>query len=620
MKKIPFLVMIVFMLMVNACNLLEKDIEQNNHKLPTGLSAIDDAALGDWDMGVIKDSMYLVIHNDTINNVSYLYINNVYASSWEGIYLQIDDQDRIFGTGIDEMYYSVSMTDAKMQLACMKDGYVEEEVIELDSSISKAQTRANKALSFFQNVADFFKGVKKANEINENYKEGQWGDLVTNICDIAVDKTVDNFFKGLPKANLSLALAPVDMVTGSIEESNKRNATMIYGDSSVEIEEIRKNQNGNLEVYVVVHNAHSIPKYLTRYYEPVENEETRNHVFLGIVGRLEWEPTYRLYDKPYKISEVEIESLDPGKEMHLSFTLPSVPSGVVYKFRPYLKSTRIKNLFGDVDDVFIKYGSVKDYMGIDGTIKSFKQMFAQNTKSDYGSFVDFNCSVTATIGSLDGIEEWGIYVYKLDGYDEYYEIPSEYNAVKLEDQIELELKIDNFDEIDYESFFAAKRILIGLYIKLKNESGLYDYMSKFYGAPQEYELVYKQKPKIEFIDANINPAKDYVSTTGKDQDTSNCYDLLIRLNGTFFMDAIHDLPWSSSPNTWSFEGRDIKDGENFPTGNCVFYKRGDKGDKILPYRFRATLGNGEYYYSINRAEIYSQGGIVYDAIRIVPNQ
>ena len=56
------------------------------------------------------------------------------------------------------------------------------------------------------------------------------------------------------------------------------------------------------------------------------------------------------------------------------------------------------------------------------------------------------------------------------------------------------------------------------------------------------------------------------------------------------------------------------------TGNCIFIKREIKRNTVLPYRFRATLGNGEYYYSINRAEIYSQGGIVYDAIRIVPNQ
>lgn len=64
------------------------------------------------------------------------------------------------------------------------------------------------------------------------------------------------------------------------------------------------------------------------------------------------------------------------------FNIPSVGNGRTIKLRPYLKSTRIKNIFGNVDEWFIRYGNTIDYTDINGTILSVKKVDAIAGRDD----------------------------------------------------------------------------------------------------------------------------------------------------------------------------------------------------------------------------------------------
>lgn len=468
--------------------------------LPKGnVYVFDDKTLGNWDGGFLIDSMYVSYKVDEENG-GYYYFNNINADNNKGLIIQFDSENKMSGILCNGLSYSISEDENQLLLLGIDDEGVFEESINLYevSSVRKARKRASsESIPLFDNlltVKDYWGYIQTALNLGDDFRNRQWIDFFSTIGSAAGEYGISKMLEGAVGRLAFLAMAPYEMVKGSVEQCNKRNAAKIYGESSVEITEIRKSSDGRIEVYVTVNGVNTIPDYLVRLIEPEKNEKTKNNVYCGVIGRSAGLPTLQLHTKGYKSTEEAIPTDGSVSTLYFTFFLPDVPLGQTYRFRPYLKSTRIKNIWGGVDECFIRYGNSVAYTGFNGQITNFWQY-----RDEYGidaggfGFVSFGTEVTAEISSLENVEEWGVYVYDLNGSEVNDRYPSEFRAAKLTDKIDIDFNInmDEFDEVNQNIY--TKKVMLGVYLKMKNPTGTYDYLSYYYSEPQEYELVYEDK-------------------------------------------------------------------------------------------------------------------------------
>lgn len=472
--------------------------------LPKGnVYVFDDQTLGNWDGGFLIDSMYVSYKEDVENGGCYYYFNNINADSNKGLAIQFDSDNKMRGILCNGLFYSISEDENQLLLLGIDEEGVFEESIVLNevSSAKMARKRvSSESIPLFDNlltVKDYWEYIQTALNLGVDFRNRQWIDFFKTIGETAGAYGISKILEGSAGSLGFLALAPFEMVAGSVEQSNKRNAAKIYGESSVEITEIRKSSDGRIEVYVTVNGANTIPDYLVRLIEPEKNEKTKNNVYCGVIGRSAGLPTLQLHTKGYESTEETIPTDGSVSTLYFTFFLPDVPLGQTYRFRPYLKSTRIKNIWGGVDECFIRYGNSVAYTGFNGEITNFWQY-----KAEYGidaggfGFVSFGTEVTAEISSLENVEEWGVYVYDLNGSGVNDRYPSEFRAAKLTDKIDIDFNInmDEFDEVNQNIY--TKKVLLGVYQKMKNPTGTYDYLTYYYSEPQEYELVYEDKNQL----------------------------------------------------------------------------------------------------------------------------
>lgn len=464
-----------------------------------------------WDNGFVKDNDIYTFYKD-IDEEGYRFLHFVSQKSKTEISV-IFQQESIIGFSYDNKFYSISQNESQIIISGFDNEYITTDVIDLHFPNKKAinmcnrQTRADNIGCFdaLMTARDFWGYVQTAQSLNENSLNQLWNDFFSDLGDAIANGLISKVLGNMAGSTSSLIIAPFDMVHGTIEQSVKNNAVKIYSESSVEISEIRKGSDGQLEIYVTLRNINTIPQYLYRYYEPETNETTRNRVYCGVVGRYSGLPTYHTHDKQFVTKEVEIPTDGSVSELYLMFALPSVGNGRTIKFRPYMKSTRIKNIWGDVDENFIRYGNSVDYTDVNGTILSVNKVEATpGTDDNNMPYIHFTYDVRAQIESLDNIEEWGVYVLNND--KSYLNYPSEFKAAKLEDKIRIDnlnFKYNEFEEIDFTSFYASKQVKLGVYYKMKNSQGVYDYLNYYYSTPQTYEFIYNDKPSIGYNTVSV---------------------------------------------------------------------------------------------------------------------
>mgnify|MGYP007069911113 CR=1 FL=1 len=471
--------------------------------LPKGnVYVFDDKTLGNWDGGFLIDSMY-VSYKEDVENGGYYYFNNINAESNKGLAIQFDSDNKMRGILCNGLFYSISKDENQLLFLGIDDEGVFEESIVLNevSSAKMARKRvSSESIPLFDNlliIKDYWEYIQTASNLGVDFRDRQWIDFFKTIGKTAGAYGISKMLEGSAGSLGFLALAPFEMVAGSVEQSNKRNAAKIYGESSVEITEIRKSSDGRIEVYVTVNGANTIPDYLVRLIEPEKNEKTKNNVSCGVIGRSAGLPTLQLHTKGYESTEETIPTDGSVSTLYFTFFLPDVPLGQTYRFRPYLKSTRIKNIWCGVDECFIRYGNSVAYTGFNGKITNFWQYRAEYGIDAEGfGFVSFGTEVTAEISSLENVEEWGVYVYDLNGSGVNDRYPSEFRAAKLTDKIDIDFNInmDEFDEVNQNIY--TKKVMLGVYQKMKNPTGTYDYLTYYYSEPQEYELVYEDKNQL----------------------------------------------------------------------------------------------------------------------------
>ena len=485
----------------------------------TIIMQIPEEDLNGWDLGYSLGDEYVVAYFDEADSTLVTMINKNGGKEDAGLILCYDIDGNIVKVGNVDKLYDVKNVEDNIVLSRLNDdGFFEEEIIPILYNNPSFVKQSSSITSFsyfwycFEGGVKFIDDIKDAQSIIKDIMNWDWVQLAKDSGSAALDLGV---FIGkenpLTGTIFSVAKWYVELC---IRQLNERDRKVMYRDCEIEIDEIRP-ENGNCVVYTKVKNADSLFDYLVNMYDRTENEKTRNLVSCGIVVRENNDyVTTHLYD--FKSKETQLNGdIDYGSEAYLSFTIPGVnltKNHSTFYFRPYLTSTRIKTRRGDVDEGHIKYGETVSYRAFNGEIIEFKQYDSQYSTDAYNQgFVMFRTTVHAKISSLDNIEEWGVYVYNLNGNGEYDLYPSEYKAAKQEDWIDVDFNINKneFDEINNEYFFASKNIKLGLYKKINNPTGTFDYLSLFYSEPLLYELVYNKKPSaitLEMVSTEMTSA------------------------------------------------------------------------------------------------------------------
>lgn len=564
MKLVKYLSILVLTLFVVACS---DDPGMGNKQEPnedmiSDYIKIKSNDLQGWDYGFINGKyIHTFVKESEASDTTYVYFASK-ANEDNLTFVIINDTIRTVLVKNNYYHIDYDKSGNNMFVTSFSDeGYINTSSIAIDTKSvpKKINSRADvmSGYNFLLNIRDWWGYMQTASDLNQDFNNQLWGDFFTDLGAAVAEGVIGHILGDAIGAAGALALAPFEMVAGTIQQNIERNAAKIYGDASIEISDIRKGTDGNIEIYVTIHNANTIPEYLFRYYEPEKNEVTRNHVYCGVIGRDNGQPTYHTHSPKLESQEVEIPTDGSVSELYLMFNIPSVGNGRTIKLRPYLKSTRIKNIFGNVDEWFIRYGNTIDYTDINGTILSVKKVDAIAGRDDSNmTFVHFTYDIKASVESLDNIEEWGIYILNADGSR--LEYPSEYKAAYKENTIRVDdqnFNYNEFDELNTSSYYAAKKLNIGVYYKMSNPQGVYDYLSCYYGTPQEYLFEYDVKPSLVISNPSIigteiigtdtdskgNPIIEYKTTAEMD----------ISLSGTFW---IKEIQYAISGGNWYIIG------------------------------------------------------------------
>lgn len=574
----------------------EKESINDDSTKDFSFAKIMDSELQGWDCGFVKgNDIFTFYKADAENNMEFLHFISAKSNSQISIILS---NDSVIGFASGDTYYSVSQCQNNIVISSIDNDFTIS-TKEKNSSIKQSQLRSKTRVGSMEvfdaltTALEFYGYAESARDVSEDFSNQLWKDFFADLGKAIANGALNKALSEALGASSSLVTAPFDMVWGTIEQSVQNNAKKIYGNSSIEITDVRKGGDGNIEIYVTIHGLNTIPQYLYRYYEQETNETTRNRVYCSVIGRFGGGlPTYRTNDQALRTKEIEIPTDGSSSELYLMFTVPSVGAGKTIRFRPYLKSTRIKNIWKDVDEAFIRYGNPINYTDINGTILSVDKIDATASVDSYGEpFVHFKYDVKAKVETLENIEEWGIYVLNDDGTAIKY--PSEFKAAKLEDCItidNLNFNKKEFDELNYNDFQANKKVKIGVYYKMKNPQGLYDYLNEYYGTPQEYNFEYKTEPYLEA--SNINVTGIYEGRYNDNRDRLCRYNYTLTAKGSFFIQkitAIYGTHWENPgverPLTESFE-----DGIPFTIEDSYTYY--SSGTNVGIIYFRADLRDG----------------------------
>lgn len=176
-----------------------------------------------------------------------------------------------------------------------------------------------------------------------------------------------------------------NMIDGMYDSLYERHRRVMYGDCSIKIEEISNDGKGNIDVFVSIENANTIPDYLYNLYYEESEETTRNTVYWGIVGHREYVPRKYFYTEPYTV--VKLLDTKASSTQHFMVSFPMPRKGDKFIFRAFLASTRLANSIDDVNDNIIKYGNNYNYNVLDAYIRDFKQVSCRKV----GDKVNFIC-------------------------------------------------------------------------------------------------------------------------------------------------------------------------------------------------------------------------------------
>lgn len=459
----------VIILCAGCTNILE-DIFSNDEELGTEeliekYFTIATEDLNGWEQGYTDGNNYIVGSHisDSDSTVFMLSSENKPNSH---IYILFDANKSLIGFGTEDDWISSQEGEGTIYLNWFDDNdnicgdYYETDIESKSLPMTKAvSTEALFDYEKLSKITGVIGYAENAKNINNHIIEKEWWWLAKDVTSLSASIIID-ILKASPTLQIGLFLGEM-WIDGVISTHYQRFQMAMYNECCTEITEISINETGEINVFVTIRNANSVPPELVRNYYPT-NEDIANNVYCGIVGREGVYPTSILYTEPYKKEDVLDRNW--GKEYYLMYTFPKPNSNERYVFRSYLKSTRILNDKGQVSNGYIKYSSPYYFYDI-GFIDEFSQESVSENEDEY----IFKCTAHASINSLENVSSWGIYYDNGDLFPQKFS-PKEYLEPSITSQSSADFEMEIRIKKSYFGNDAYKQIKLGIYSYSVNDN------------------------------------------------------------------------------------------------------------------------------------------------------
>ncbi len=495
------LTLFILLISLSACSEKEEGLEQN--KYPYSFIAQED--LADWDMGIQSDKGYILASSDEgDNSTTYLvksYLEpsdgTIHFNAIDGTLMRFDANGSLehilnknFSINItkSENGYFVHWINSAGELCGATINLSSKSYIKFPSN----KTRAG-AASFFSpenltTIIDWIQNLKSVYDFGNDLFTADIIGFLTDLSNFSTDLIL-----GLAPQPLGISLTTlkgiIDGMNNSLYERQKK---AMYGECKISIDEISNDGEGGINCHVSITQANTIPSHLYHLYYNEPENEARNIVKWGVVAKKSFSPRTNYYTEPFVLDERDLDTGNPNVQYFMiSFPMPT--DGEQYYFKAYLKSYRLADSNGKVNDNLVNYSNTYKYSTFDGYINGFTQLYTTVSNDN----IVFNCSVSGTVKSLNDIVEWGFY-YKDDRGQLYY-YPSKYHigssipsgiSSPMDDvqQISISLNKSFFENNSY------KEILLGLYTK-----GGFNLTYNGFSEPQHFYLEYNKKSDDDII-------------------------------------------------------------------------------------------------------------------------
>lgn len=481
MKQLKYLLLLILPFIIASCGSDDpsSDPENPNENEVKDFYQIPTKDLQDWAEGISNDSHYILAGYN--GNLPCVYVS---STDNNGVLFQFSESGEVTDISSNGIVISVSTRNDEQILSWINDNNEFCSIpiksrfskLVINGSISRAGSSSLLQPSTVQTVFDIIQNIQSLGEIGLDLFTSDMLEFLNDLGNFSFDAIVGSNPLGLTFVTLK------NMIDGMYDSLYERHRRVMYGDCSIKIEEISNDGKGNIDVFVSIENANTIPDYLYNLYYEESEETTRNTVYWGIVGHREYVPRKYFYTEPYTV--VKLLDTKASSTQHFMVSFPMPKKGDKFIFRAFLASTRLANSIDDVNDNIIKYGNNYNYNVLDAYIRDFKQVSCRKV----GDKVNFICSVSGFINSVEDIIEWGVY-YK-DDDDSYTYFPSKYTigyspgsgiSSPNEDTFEIPLSID-YDKLDANCY---KDIKLGIYTK-----GGFNLTYNGWSEPQTYSVHY----------------------------------------------------------------------------------------------------------------------------------
>lgn len=481
MKQLKYLLLLILPFIIASCGSDDpsSDPENPNENEVKDFYQIPTKDLQDWAEGISNDSHYILAGYN--GNLPCVYVS---STDNNGVLFQFSESGEVTDISSNGIVISVSTRNDEQILSWINDNNEFCSIpiksrfskLVINGSISRAGSSSLLQPSTVQTVFDIIQNIQSLGEIGLDLFTSDMLEFLNDLGNFSFDAIVGSNPLGLTFVTLK------NMIDGMHDSLYERHRRVMYGDCSIKIEEISNDGKGNIDVFVSIENANTIPDYLYNLYYEESEETTRNTVYWGIVGHREYVPRKYFYTEPYTV--VKLLDTKASSTQHFMVSFPMPRKGDKFIFRAFLASTRLANSIDDVNDNIIKYGNNYNYNVLDAYIRDFKQVSCRKV----GDKVNFICSVSGFINSVEDIIEWGVY-YK-DDDDSYTYFPSKYTigyspgsgiSSPNEDTFEIPLSID-YDKLDANCY---KDIKLGIYTK-----GGFNLTYNGWSEPQTYSVHY----------------------------------------------------------------------------------------------------------------------------------
>ena len=481
MKQLKYLLLLILPFIIASCGSDDpsSDPENPNENEVKDFYQIPTKDLQDWAEGISNDSHYILAGYN--GNLPCVYVS---STDNNGVLFQFSESGEVTDISSNGIVISVSTRNDEQILSWINDNNEFCSIpiksrfskLVINGSISRVGSSSLLQPSTVQTVFDIIQNIQSLGEIGLDLFTSDMLEFLNDLGNFSFDAIVGSNPLGLTFVTLK------NMIDGMYDSLYERHRRVMYGDCSIKIEEISNDGKGNIDVFVSIENANTIPDYLYNLYYEESEETTRNTVYWGIVGHREYVPRKYFYTEPYTV--VKLLDTKASSTQHFMVSFPMPRKGDKFIFRAFLASTRLANSIDDVNDNIIKYGNNYNYNVLDAYIRDFKQVSCRKV----GDKVNFICSVSGFINSVEDIIEWGVY-YK-DDDDSYTYFPSKYTigyspgsgiSSPNEDTFEIPLSID-YDKLDANCY---KDIKLGIYTK-----GGFNLTYNGWSEPQTYSVHY----------------------------------------------------------------------------------------------------------------------------------